>query len=178
MKLLLAFDVILAAESRASALVQIDVDLASQTMQVRSGSGETHAWPISSGTEGHATPRGCSGRALYMMVHSAKYGNAPMPHSIFFYEQYAIHGTNAVGSLGRTASHGCIRLLPGNAAVLFAMVQSQGARIRIVGTAPRSGELAHARRAHKSDSALACAPVHRSKTLNEWARALIRFPAE
>ncbi len=80
----------------------------------------------------------CSGRALYMMVHSAKYGNAPMPHSIFFYEQYAIHGTNAVGSLGRTASHGCIRLLPGNAAVLFAMVQSQGARIRIVGTAPRS----------------------------------------
>jgi single-stranded-DNA-specific exonuclease len=38
------------------------------------------------------------------MVHSAKYGNAPMPHSIFFYGQYAIHGTNAVGALGSPAS--------------------------------------------------------------------------
>ena len=34
---------------------------------------------------------------MYVMVHSAKYHNAPMPHSIFFYGQYAIHGTEAVG---------------------------------------------------------------------------------
>lgn len=69
------------------------------------------------------------------MVHSAKYGNAPMPHSIFFEGQYAIHGTDGVGHLGRPASHGSIRLSPGDAAVLFAMVQSQGARIHIVGAA-------------------------------------------
>ncbi len=35
-----------------------------------------------------------------------------MPHSVFFHGGYAIHGTNAVGSLGRPASHGCVRLAP------------------------------------------------------------------
>jgi L,D-transpeptidase catalytic domain len=170
LKLLLAIGVILTAESRASAFVQVDVDLSSQTMHVRSGSRETYVWPISSGRRGYATPRGVfRPHALYLMVHSAKYGNAPMPHSIFFYGQYAIHGTDAVGHLGRPASHGCIRLSPGNAAVLFAMVQSQGARIRIVGTAG-GGELARVHRAHNFDSALAYAPDHRSKTLDEWAR--------
>ena len=61
-----------------------------------------------------STPRGIfRPQALYTMVHSAKYGNAPMPHSIFFHGQYAIHGTTAVGTLGRPASHGCVRLSPG-----------------------------------------------------------------
>ena len=170
MKLLLAVGVILAPESRASAFVQIDVDLTSQTMHVRSGSGETYVWPISSGRRGYATPRGVfRPRALYLMVHSAKYGNAPMPHSIFFYGQYAIHGTDAVGHLGRPASHGCIRLAPGNAAVLFAMVQSQGAQVRIVGTAG-GGELANAHRARRFESATAYVPVYRANTLDEWAR--------
>ena len=63
--------------------------------------------------------RGISAAALYTMVHSAKYGNAPMPHSIFFYGQYAIHGTDAVSSLGHPASHGCIRLSPDHAATLL-----------------------------------------------------------
>ena len=104
-------------------------------MTVHSGSGETYVWPISSGKAGHATPRGVfRPRAMYVMVHSAKYDNAPMPHSIFFYGQYAIHGTNAVGNLGRPASHGCVRLSPAHAATLFAMVQRQGAEIRIVGS--------------------------------------------
>ena len=47
-------------------------------------------------------------------------------HSIFFLGGYAIHGTNAVGKLGRPVSHGCVRLAPGNAAKLFAMVQKYG----------------------------------------------------
>ena len=139
-------------------------------MQVWPGSEETYELAGSSGGAGYATPRGVfRPRALYTMVHSAKYGNAPMPHSIFFYGQYAIHGTDAIGHLGRPASHGCIRLSPGDAALLFAMVKSQGARIRIVGSAGGK-EQAHARPKHKLDSALAYVPVHRSKTLNEWAR--------
>ena len=104
---------------------------------------------------------------LYAMVHSAKYNNAPMPHSIFFLPMYAIHGTNAVGALGSPASHGCIRLSPANAATLFAMVQAQGAQIRIEG----SGEqFAHARHHRESGSALAYAPVHHAKTLSQWAK--------
>ena len=168
LKLSAAFGVFLAAQGYALASVQIDIDLSSQTMRVRSGSGESYVWPISSGRSGYPTPRGLfRPRALYTMVHSAKYGNAPMPHSIFFHGQYAIHGTDAVGHLGRPASHGCIRLSPGNAAVLFAMVQSEGAVIRIVGSA--GGVVAH-HHVHAAESALAYAPVHRAPSLAEWAR--------
>jgi hypothetical protein len=167
LKLAAAFGFFLATQGHAFAFVQVDVDLSSQTMQVRSSSGETYLWPISSGRSGYPTPRGVfRPRALYTMVHSAKYGNAPMPHSIFFYGQYAIHGTMAVGALGRPASHGCIRLSPGNAATLFAMVQSQGAQIRIIG----ASDIVVARRAPSSGSVLGYAPIRRARTLSQWAR--------
>jgi len=169
MRILLALGLVWAAEGRALAYVAIDVDLSTQTMRVHSTDGQSYVWPISSGRAGHATPRGVfHPQRLYTMVHSAKYGNAPMPHSIFFYGQYAIHGTTAVGALGRTASHGCIRLSPANAATLFAMVQSQGAQIRIEGSA--LGQVAHARHHRHADSALAFAPVHHARTLNQWAK--------
>jgi hypothetical protein len=164
---LLALAVLIAGPTYAYAHVEINIDLASQTMTVHSGSGETYLWPISSGKAGHATPRGVfRPRALYVMVHSAKYGNAPMPHSIFFYGQYAIHGTNAVGHLGRPASHGCVRISPANAATLFAMVQKQGAEIRIIGS-PFS-DIARSER--RSGSALGFAAIHHTRTLKEWAR--------
>jgi hypothetical protein len=162
-----ALVVLIAAPTYACAHVEINVDLASQTMTVHSGSGETYVWPISSGKAGHATPNGVfRPRALYAMVHSAKYNNAPMPHSIFFYGQYAIHGTNAVGRLGRPASHGCVRISPANAAMLFAMVRRQGAEIRIVGS-PFSDI---ARRERRTGLALGFAPIHHARTLKEWAR--------
>ena len=89
LKLILALGALTVVHSRAYALVRIDIDLSSQSMTVHSGSGETYVWPISSGRAGHPTPRGVfRPRALYAMVHSAKYGNAPMPHSIFFYGRY------------------------------------------------------------------------------------------
>ena len=166
-KHILALAALAAATVQAYAHVEINIDLTSQTMIVHSGEGETFVWPISSGRAGYATPRGVfHPRALYVMVHSAKYGNAPMPHSIFFYRQYAIHGTTAVGNLGRPASHGCIRLSPGNAATLYAMVERQGAEIRIVGS-PFSDV---ARGERRSGSALAFAPIRRARTLKEWAR--------
>jgi lipoprotein-anchoring transpeptidase ErfK/SrfK len=56
-----------------------------------------------------------------------------MPHSIFFSGGYAIHGTYATGSLGRPVSHGCVRLSPGHAAMLYDMVRREGARISIGG---------------------------------------------
>jgi lipoprotein-anchoring transpeptidase ErfK/SrfK len=127
---------LLTATGFAHALVRIDVDLSTQSMRVVSDSGERYQWPISSGRHGHATPRGVFRPiALYTMVHSAKYDNAPMPHSIFFHGGYAIHGTEAVWALGRPASHGCIRLAPGNAATLFELVSREGAAIRIDGGA-------------------------------------------
>ena len=181
-KLFLGLSMLLAAQAPALALVQVDVDLGSQSMRVRSDSGANYVWPISSGRAGHATPRGVfRPRALYAMVHSAKYNNAPMPHSIFFYGQYAIHGTNAVGALGHPASHGCVRLSPADAAALFAMVSREGAVIRILGSPPSDGAVyAHVRHharpsyAHRnrqeSGPALAYAPTRHSRTLSQWEK--------
>jgi lipoprotein-anchoring transpeptidase ErfK/SrfK len=49
-----------------------------------------------------------------------------MPHSIFFLGGYAIHGSYEIRSLGRAASHGCIRLHPANARELYQMVSYYG----------------------------------------------------
>jgi len=51
-----------------------------------------------------------------------------MPHSIFFYHGFAIHGTTELSRLGDPASHACIRLHPSHAAALFAPVQRNAPR--------------------------------------------------
>jgi lipoprotein-anchoring transpeptidase ErfK/SrfK len=161
---LLALVILFAASGQARAYVQINVDLSSQTMTVRSGSGPSYLWPISSG---RTTPRGVfRPLALYPMAYSPKYDDTLMPHTIVFHGQYAIHGTFAVADLGRPASHGCIRLSPGAAATLFAMVQRQGAVIRIVGSPP--SDIARGER--RSATALSFAPIRHTRTLNQWAR--------
>ena len=38
----------------------------------------------------------------------------------------AIHGTYEISGLGRPVSHGCVRLDPGNAAILFGLVEREG----------------------------------------------------
>jgi hypothetical protein len=57
---------------------------------------------------------------------SKKYYDSPMPHSIFFYHGFAIHGTEYIHRLGGPASHGCVRLHPRAAATLYALVQRYG----------------------------------------------------
>jgi hypothetical protein len=128
---------------QARALVRIDIDLQQQRMSVTSASGAEYSWPVSSGRVGHLTPRGVfRPQRLMLIAYSIKYEMAPMPHAIFFSGGYAIHGTNAVGQLGRPASHGCVRLAPGNAATLYALVQHEGARISIFGAVPGSAHRA------------------------------------
>ena len=114
--------------SSANAAVLITVDKATQRMTVQVDGVTRWQWKVSTGRIGHDTPAGAF-RALSMetMHHSRKYDNAPMPHSIFFTDGgHAIHGSNAVGQLGTRASHGCVRLEPGNATRLFALVGQQG----------------------------------------------------
>jgi hypothetical protein len=107
-------------------------------MHVTSSRG-TYDWPISSARSGFYTPGGSFAPThLERMHYSKKYHMSPMPYSIFFRGGFAIHGTYAVGELGRPASHGCVRLSPGHAAMLYGMVQSEGARIAISGTPPAS----------------------------------------
>ena len=117
----------------AFATARIHIDLSSQRMHVDSNEG-SYDWPVSTARAGYVTPRGhFSATGLQAMHYSRKYDNAPMPHSIFFHGGYAIHGSYATRSLGHPASHGCVRLSPGNAAALYRMVAAEGASISIGG---------------------------------------------
>lgn len=111
----------------AEAKVSVKIDISSQTMWVSVNGWPYATWRISTARSGYWTPRGSYRPFLLKRMHySRKYDNSPMPHSIFFKGGYAIHGTGYVRALGRPASHGCIRLAPGNAARLFSLVRQHG----------------------------------------------------
>jgi lipoprotein-anchoring transpeptidase ErfK/SrfK len=113
------------ATAHASLLARVDVS--SQTMNVYVDGQLTYRWLVSTARKGYYTPRGSyHPQRLEAVYFSKKYDNAPMPHAVFFNGGYAIHGSYAVRSLGRPASHGCIRLAPGNAAEFYSLVQSEG----------------------------------------------------
>lgn len=128
----------LAGLASAQAKLDVRVDIANQRMSVTTSDGEIHNWAISSGRKGFRSPNGVyRPTRLERSWYSRKYGGA-MPYAVFFRGGYAIHGTTAVGALGRPASHGCIRLHPANAAKLFALVKKHGAggtRIALNGAA-------------------------------------------
>lgn len=107
--------------------LKIAINLTSQRLTVTENGKVRFTWKISSGRSGYLTPTG-NYRPQWMARkwRSRKYGNAPMPHSIFFHRGYAIHATYATGRLGRPASHGCIRLSPRNARTLFRLVSRHG----------------------------------------------------
>jgi lipoprotein-anchoring transpeptidase ErfK/SrfK len=105
------------------------VDISSQRMHVYVNGALQHSWAVSTARRGYRTPIGSfRPKRLERRWYSRKYHMSPMPYSIFFLGGYAIHGTNATRYLGRRASHGCIRLAPGNARRLFHLVRRHGMR--------------------------------------------------
>lgn len=111
-----------------AAELDVFIDLSEQVMTVEVDGFPAYAWPVSTARRGYRTPTGrFRPIRLERVWYSRKYDNAPMPHSIFFHGGYAIHGTTEIRSLGRPVSHGCIRLHPDNARVLFGLVRSYGA---------------------------------------------------
>lgn len=131
--ILIALPLVLLA-APASAGVVARVDVSAQTMHVYVNGHLRHSWPVSTGRGRYRTPRGRFRPTVMRRMHySSRYNNSPMPHSIFFHRGYAIHGTDQVRSLGRRASHGCVRLHRANARTLFHLVQRHGAgRTRIL----------------------------------------------
>jgi len=120
-------------QKSSTSLVAV-IDLSSQRMTVRENGRHLHSFTISSGRAGYHTPRGSfRPKWLSRMHYSRKYNNSPMPYSVFFNGGIATHGTNALGRLGRPASHGCIRLRKGHARRFFNLVRKHGkARTRII----------------------------------------------
>ena len=106
----------------AMAQTDITISKSRQRMIVHSSEG-SYSWPVSTARRGYYTPTGVFyPYSLQPMHYSRKYDNAPMPHSIFFSGGYAIHATPHVGNLGHPASHGCVRLSPDHAAILYGIV--------------------------------------------------------
>ena len=103
------------------------VDKSDQKLHLYENGLKKHSWEVSTARKGKVTPTG-TWNAQWLSKHhkSSIYNNAPMPYSIFYNGNFAIHGTDQIGRLGTPASSGCVRLHPENAAVLYAMVEQVG----------------------------------------------------
>jgi lipoprotein-anchoring transpeptidase ErfK/SrfK len=131
----LALATILATPFAASAATVVaKVDISSQTMTVTHNGVVKYRWKVSTARAGKVTPTGTwTAKWLSKNHRSSRYKGAPMPYSIFYNGNFAVHGTNHVKRLGQPASAGCVRLDPGNAAVLFSLAQREGLKnVRIV----------------------------------------------
>ncbi|HLA01352.1 MAG TPA: L,D-transpeptidase [Aestuariivirga sp.] len=108
--------------------VHITINKVSQKMTVKVDGETEYVWPVSTGARGYETPSGKYRPFRMEKDHFSKeWDDAPMPNSIFFTPRgHAIHGSMYVKSLGRRASHGCVRLAPDNAAKLYSLVQKAG----------------------------------------------------
>ncbi|MGB4829115.1 MAG: L,D-transpeptidase [Paracoccaceae bacterium] len=107
--------------------VEVRVSISRQVMTVFHEGRKLFEWPVSTAKSGYVTPAGSWTPEFLSRDHrSRRYNNAPMPWAIFYHGNYAIHGTDAVKRLGKPASHGCVRLHPKNAKILFRMVKAEG----------------------------------------------------
>jgi len=121
------------AAPAAQAEVVVRVDKSAQRMSVMVDGVQKHAFVVSTGLAGGPPNGTYKPQRLERTWHSRLFNMAPMPNSIFFHGNYAIHGTNQIKRLGSRASKGCVRLHPRDAAVLFELVRKQGmAKTRIV----------------------------------------------
>jgi hypothetical protein len=125
---LLATALALPCASAAFANIDIAIDKSSQQMQVAVDGAPRYTWPVSTGRAGYDTPNGTFKVNRMDANHfSQEWDNAPMPHTMFFdLHGHAIHGFFDVKHLGLAVSHGCVRLAPANATVLFNLVKAEG----------------------------------------------------
>src|SRR5215475_3952708 len=127
--------------SSAGAEILITIDKSAQQMLVAVDGMRRYTWPVSTGRGGYDTPSGTFTPFRMEEDHYSKeWDDAPMPHSIFFTKiGHAIHGSYEVKRLGTPASHGCVRLAPQNAAILFDLVKTEGlnsTKVVLTGQAP------------------------------------------
>jgi lipoprotein-anchoring transpeptidase ErfK/SrfK len=140
---ILAAFVAVGASGAAWANILILIDKSSQRMSVTVDGVNRYNWPVSTGRPGYSTPSGSFTPFRMEADHfSQEWDDAPMPHSIFFTRQgHAIHGSYH-GGLGEPRSHGCVRIAPSNAAILYSLVQAEGlgrTKVVLTGTEPGGG---------------------------------------
>jgi hypothetical protein len=149
---LLAAALALPCASAARADIAIAIDKSTQQMSVAVDGAQRYTWPVSTGRPGYDTPNGTFKVNRMDADHfSQEWDNAPMPHTMFFdLHGHAIHGFFDVKHLGLAVSHGCVRLAPANATVLFNLVKAEGmanTSVTVTGSTPGgdNGPVARAR---------------------------------
>ena len=166
---LAAIAILLGALTPAHAGIVVTVDKSAQRLSVMVDGAQRYQWPVSTARKGYRTPNGTyHPQRLARKWFSREYDWSPMPYSIFFNEGYAIHGSYEISHLGRPASHGCIRLHPENAALLFALVKGRvdDTTIVVTGDRPEKAGRMHVReeeqeerhRSHRAHRAHRTAP--------------------
>lgn len=122
---------------RISSKVWIVVDKSEQKVYLYENQKLFGTAKISTGKIGHETPlmdQNPNGR-IYENYTSTKYtegdyeGLGNMPYAVFIRDGFALHGSlkESIWRLGTTASHGCIRLHPNNAKIVYQLVRHYGA---------------------------------------------------
>jgi len=156
----------------AQASILITVNKSTQRLSVAVDGKSRYVWPVSTARRGYATPNGSyRPERLERKWYSRKYDWSPMPYSIFFDGGYAIHGSYEISHLGRPASHGCIRLHPKHAAVLFSLVRKNRDETRIIVTGERPGRSSYsARTVHSARSKRAERPTYNYRIRSRHAR--------
>ena len=112
----------------------IDVDLSSQTVSAYRGHKAVRTFLASTGT--WRTPTVTGEFAIYQKFETKDmrgpgYFLRDVPYTMFFHRSYGLHGTNVRWSIGREATHGCLRLYEDEIERLYARVR-EGTRIQIV----------------------------------------------
>jgi len=115
-----------AARPAAATYKWIDIDLSSQTLRAYAGRAVVYSTRISSGTSRYPTVQGTF--RVYSKIRSQRmrggtgrdhYDLPNVPHVMYFYGAYAIHGAYWHNNFGRPMSHGCVNLPLGIAGTLY-----------------------------------------------------------
>jgi lipoprotein-anchoring transpeptidase ErfK/SrfK len=115
-------------------IIDVKIDINQQEMKIFSDNKLLYKWIVSTGKEGHDTPTGTFTIKFIEEKHySSLYNSSYMPYSIFFYGNYAIHGIKKKYTkwLGQNVSHGCVRLHPKDAKILFSLAKRDPQYMRI-----------------------------------------------
>jgi lipoprotein-anchoring transpeptidase ErfK/SrfK len=137
------------AMESASGPLTLRASLGARELYVERGGKVVKTYQVAVGKSGHPTPKGSFGvrrivwnpgwvpppNAKWARGKTAKEpgqkGNPMKVVKIFFRQpDYFIHGTDDVGSLGKAASHGCLRMEPWQAAELAQMIMANGGQNR------------------------------------------------
>jgi lipoprotein-anchoring transpeptidase ErfK/SrfK len=98
------------------------VDLSSQTVRAYQGNTAVRSMVVSTGIARYPTPTGrfrIYAKYPSVTMSGPGYYLTGVPHTMYFYRGYALHGTYWHRNFGRPMSHGCINLTRGDAAWMY-----------------------------------------------------------